>query len=286
MEPILLPEPLLPSLMNILPLANFAGDWGMTLLASMAIPLIAVLVYPFLARTLLRLRSISDSQRLELQTNLPQMGSLVARRLLLWDTGNRICNAAVVGCIPGFSFVLISDALWQRLTPKSVAAIVAHELGHLRLWHVPMRLSIVFAGGMLGMALVQQAETFTTWPIAAQTVALLLTLGYMTGMLHLIAPLMEFQADAFAIDSLTRQNGNRRQSALTLVRALSQLTQLAGLRSNQATWLYPSFEQRRRVIFCLSTSIRLRRFLRLALAVVLASQWALMGGCLTILLAR
>lgn len=116
--------------------------------------------------------------------------------------------------------------------------------------------------------------------------ALLTMVAYMAGMLHLVAPLLEFQADAFAIDSITRQNGNRKQGARTLVRALSQLTHLAGLRPDQGTWLYPSFEQRRRVILCLATSRRLSSLLRLALIVVTTGQWALIALCLLMIFSQ
>ncbi len=255
------------------------GHWGLSSFAAMFIPLLAVLVYPLLARRILTLRKLSDAQSQKLLQSLPQGNEAFVARLRVCDTGERVCNAAVVGCLPRFSFVLVSDALLMRLSPRGVAAIVAHEMGHLKLWHVPMRLCIVFAGGALGLALVHQAEELGSWHSAAQVAAMLATAGYMGLMLHLVAPLLEFHADAYAIDALSRKGGDRPRVVRELTKALSQLTLLSGIRPDQKTWLYPSFEERRRAILCQQGSPGFRRRLQRMLGMVLLSQLVLIGVC-------
>ncbi|WP_147274253.1 M48 family metalloprotease [Bremerella cremea] len=242
---------------------------------AMLIPLLAVIGYPLLARWLFPLRKLSDGQSLKLLQSLPAGNEDFVQRLRVCDTGERICNAAVVGCLPGFSFVLVSDALFTQLSPRGVAAIVAHEMGHLKLWHVPMRICIVFAGGILGLALVQQAEQLSAWQTVAQIGAMLATAGYMGLMLHMVAPLLEFHADAYAVDTLSRQCGDRRQGVRDLTKALSRLTLLSGVRPDQKTWLYPSFEERRQAILSQQSSPHFRHRLQWMLGIVLFSQLVL-----------
>lgn len=264
--------------------ANVPWDWGSLLWLSLLIPVVAVVAYPLLAKTLFPLSKLSVLQKRKLQRALPCVNDQIADKLRVWETGDRICNAAVLGCVPGFSFVLVSDALLSRLSPRYAAAIVAHEIGHLRLWHVPIRLSVVFAGGILGMTLVHLGEQISDWQMLTQSFVIVGTIVYMTLMLHFIAPLLEFQADAFAVDLLSNHDHNRRRSARVLIRALSQLTLLSGIELNQRTWLYPSFEQRRRVILSLESSSRVRTCLRQFLAAVFLSQIALITCCLTFLI--
>lgn len=243
----------------------------------MIIPLLAVVIYPLLARMMFPLQGLSESQSQELADSLPVDDKAFVARLRVCDTGERICNAAVVGCLPGFSFVLVSDALFTRLSSQGVAAIVAHEMGHLKLWHVPLRLCIVFAGGVLGLSLVHQAEGLAIWQTAAQVAAMLVTAGYMGLMLHLVAPLLEFHADAYAIDTLSRKSGDRSQGVRELTKALSQLTLLSGMRPDQKTWLYPSFEERRLAILCQQSSPSFRHRLQWMLGIVFLSQLALIA---------
>lgn len=259
-------------------------NWGSLLWLSMLIPVGAVVAYPLIAKTLFPLTKLSRVQKRKLQRALPCVDDHLAEKLRVWDTGDRICNAAVLGCVPGFSFVLVSDALLSHLSPRHAAAIVAHEIGHLRLWHVPIRLSIVFAGGILGMTLVHLVEQLDQWQMLSQGIVIAATIAYMTLMLHFVAPLLEFQADTFAVDLLSKNAHGRRRSARVLIRALSQLTLLSGIEPDQRTWLYPSFEQRRRVILSLQYSTRLRTCLRWFVSAVFLSQIALSVCCLLLLI--
>ena len=51
--------------------------------------------------------------------------------VLVWDTGGMMVNACVTGILPGFRYVLLSDALLESLTPLEVAAVFGHEIGHV-----------------------------------------------------------------------------------------------------------------------------------------------------------
>ncbi len=74
------------------------------------------------------------------------------RELLVWRTGNQVANAAIVGFFPKGRLVLFSDALLAQLSPRELAGVFAHEIGHARRHH-----ALVFGLHTLGFLLAGQA---------------------------------------------------------------------------------------------------------------------------------
>ena len=56
--------------------------------------------------------------------------------VLVWDTGNMMVNACVTGILPGYRYVLMTDALIESLTPLEAAAVFGHEIGHIAHRHL------------------------------------------------------------------------------------------------------------------------------------------------------
>ncbi len=56
--------------------------------------------------------------------------------VLVWDTGFLMVNACVTGLLPGYRYVLLSDALIESLSPLEVAAVFGHEIGHVAHRHL------------------------------------------------------------------------------------------------------------------------------------------------------
>ena len=56
--------------------------------------------------------------------------------ILVWDTGHSMLNACVTGVLPGFRYVLLTDALIESMTPLEVAAVFGHEIGHIAHRHL------------------------------------------------------------------------------------------------------------------------------------------------------
>ena len=53
------------------------------------------------------------------------------RQILLWRTQNNLGNAAVMGFVPRFRYILLSDLLLETMTDEQIEAVFAHELGHI-----------------------------------------------------------------------------------------------------------------------------------------------------------
>jgi STE24 endopeptidase len=65
----------------------------------------------------------------------------------VWDTGNSVLNACVTGILPGFRYVLLTDALVETMTPVEVAAVFGHEIGHIAHRHL-LFFGFFFAGSL------------------------------------------------------------------------------------------------------------------------------------------
>ena len=53
------------------------------------------------------------------------------RDILIWRTENRIANALVMGVVPRFRYVLLSDLLLAEMNDEQIEAVFAHEMGHV-----------------------------------------------------------------------------------------------------------------------------------------------------------
>lgn len=67
--------------------------------------------------------------------------------ILVWDTGGTVVNAGVTGALPWFRYVLLSDALIERLDAAQVEAVFGHEVGHVAHRHF-FSFGLFFLGSM------------------------------------------------------------------------------------------------------------------------------------------
>jgi STE24 endopeptidase len=133
--------------------------------------------------------------------------------VLVWDTGGMMVNACVTGILPGFRYVLLSDALIESLTPLETAAVFGHEIGHVAHRHF-LYFAFFFMGslGMLALLAGLVAEVapltlgvaaLTPWNPAIvnevfQGMTLLAALGlYLWVIFGFLSRRFERQADVF-----------------------------------------------------------------------------------------
>ena len=67
--------------------------------------------------------------------------------VLVWDTGHSMFNACVTGVLPGFRYVLLTDALIDSMSPLEVTAVFGHEIGHVAHRHL-LFFGFFFAGSL------------------------------------------------------------------------------------------------------------------------------------------
>jgi STE24 endopeptidase len=95
----------------------------------------------------------------ELRTRLERVARRAGFRfsdVLVWDTGYMMVNACVTGILPGFRYVLLSDALVETLDPMEAVAVFGHEMGHVAHRHL-LYFALFFVGSLGVLTLLDEA---------------------------------------------------------------------------------------------------------------------------------
>src|SRR6266550_1908419 len=127
--PMLLPILLIELLRDLVHLSHLTTSWNDLMMIPAA--LVVYLLSPFLLIWLFNARPLEDSplrQRLEA---ICQRCGLKYRNIMLWQTDFSMANAAVIGLLPGWRYVLLSDRLLETMSDREIEAVFAHELGHI-----------------------------------------------------------------------------------------------------------------------------------------------------------
>lgn len=194
---------------------------------------------------------------------------LGVRRLLLWRTGGLVLNGAVVGLIPGLRYILLTDALVDRLSEREIEAVTAHEAAHVlkhhMIWLVIALLGSVLAGGIATQLAV---EKFTDLHPGAGVGAALVLAGSLAlafAVFGAVSRRFERQADAFAAREMTLISSpasdfssatdlpsalDQRPRTFTpagvdaMVLALSRVSSFNGVAPERFTWRHGSISSR------------------------------------------
>ncbi|MCA9289397.1 MAG: M48 family metalloprotease [Phycisphaerales bacterium] len=208
-------------------------------------------------------RRIWDTVRLEHGPLLGLINDLLAtarvrlRRIMVWRTRGLTANAAVLGVVPRFRYMIFTDALLEGMTGDEVGAVAAHEIGHVKHHHIPWLLA-----GM-GAVLLLIGEIAARWAVAsgmgdgaAELVALGAALAIGLPIMGWISRRFEWQADAFAAALLSRVRERQgvpeargvidQASARLVAQALLRVARLNGADPAARSWRHGSINLRRR----------------------------------------
>jgi STE24 endopeptidase len=191
--------------------------WLWAWLAWVAFQLLVLVLYPTVIAPLFNKFEplADDSLKQRVQALMARCG-FAAKGLFVMDGSRRSAhsNAYFTG-LGAAKRVVFFDTLLKRLSPGEVEAVLAHELGHFKLRHVPKRMLTIFAMSLAALALLgwltQQQWFYTglgvTPNLAApnDALALLLFMLALPPFGFLLVPLAsrisrrhEFEADAYA----------------------------------------------------------------------------------------
>lgn len=188
---------------------------------------------------------------------------LGVRRLLLWRTGGLVLNGAVVGLIPGLRYILLTDALVDRLSEREIEAVTAHEAAHVlkhhMIWLVVALLGSVLAGGILTQLAVEAFTDLHPGVGVGAAIVLAGSLALAYAVFGAVSRRFERQADAFAAREMSLMAGippdlssATEQSAPTftsagvdaMVLALSRVSTFNGVAPERFTWRHGSISSR------------------------------------------
>lgn len=67
--------------------------------------------------------------------------------ILVWRSGGRIVNAAVMGVVAPLRYVMITDAMLEQMDDTRIVAVFGHEAGHIKHRHILFFLLLAFISG-------------------------------------------------------------------------------------------------------------------------------------------
>lgn len=222
------------------------------------------------------LRYIWDTTALppnDLRTRLEAIArrtKLRYREILLWQSRGMVVNAAVMGIVPQFRYVLISDGLVESMSDRHIEAVFGHEAGHISSRHIPCfilfaTLTMLIAGGLvealrwLAKSTAWEWLTFDTIQLIVGVVVVAIW-GVAFG---LLSRAFEHQADIAGAESITPEpekcdrpcmvhTPTAEQSGPLLCataaegfsQALRRVAALNGIPIDEKGWRHPSIQAR------------------------------------------
>jgi len=210
----------LPLAALVLWIMGAAGAWWWlwAWLAWTAFQLLMLVLYPTVIAPLFnKFAPLADASLAERVRALMARCGFRARGLFVMDGSKRSAhsNAYFTG-LGAAKRVVFFDTLLARLTPDELEAVLAHELGHFKLRHVPKRMVGLFAASLAALALLgwlaQQQWFYSGLGVSPNlggvpndALALLLLMFALPPFAFLVTPLAaalsrkhEFEADAYA----------------------------------------------------------------------------------------
>jgi len=209
----------LPMAALVLWLMASAGAWWWlwAWVAWVAFQLLLLVLYPTVIAPLFnKFEPLSDESLKQRVQALMLRCGFAAKGLFVMDGSRRSAhsNAYFTG-LGAAKRVVFFDTLLARLSPGEVVAVLAHELGHFRLRHVPKRMVLIFGLSLVALALLgwlsQQQWFYSGLGVtpnltaANDALALLLFTLALPPISFLLLPLAsrmsrrhEFEADAYA----------------------------------------------------------------------------------------
>lgn len=192
------------------------------------------------------------------------------REFLVWHTHTGMVNGALVGVLPRLRYILLTDALLERLSEPQVEAVMAHEVGHAARRHIPWMVAATVVSVSLLHALGAWMMTF----VGAEWMRLRLADGHSDGpefgvaiaggllIFGWVSRRFEQQADAFAAQHLSGwsvRRGAPRPAPLILPEAagamsgaLSAVARIAHLPEHRFTFRHGSIAARKRNVLALA----------------------------------
>jgi STE24 endopeptidase len=192
--------------------------WLWAWLAWTGFQLLMLVLYPTVIAPLFnKFAPLADASLAERVRALMARCGFRARGLFVMDGSKRSAhsNAYFTG-LGAAKRVVFFDTLLARLTPDELEAVLAHELGHFKLRHVPKRMIGLFAASLAALALLgwlaQQQRFYSGLGVSPNlggvpndALALLLLMFALPPFAFLVTPLAaalsrkhEFEADAYA----------------------------------------------------------------------------------------
>ena len=176
--------------------------------------------------------------------------------ILLWPLfEGRMLTAGVIGLSRRFRYILVTPALLETTTPEEIEAVLAHELGHVKRYHLQLYLFLFLGFGLLSqisgaplLLLLLSSDLFyqlitlsgkspdTILSLASACILFALMLGYFRFVFGFFMRNFERQADLYALSAMGH--------ASPLIRVFEKIALLSGNIRDLPSWHHFGLGQR------------------------------------------
>ncbi|MEC9372307.1 MAG: M48 family metallopeptidase, partial [Planctomycetota bacterium] len=222
-------------------------------------------ISPLIIRVIWSTRPLPDGPLRDELLELCRRHRVGCSNILLWNTHGLLMNAAVIGVIGRLRYILLSDALLERLDPEQIAAVMAHEVGHVRRRHIPwLLISLIATLGLTFVAIVFPLRFAADLLLGSPSYlaeSILEIVGFLASLtiglfaFGFISRRFEKQADAFAVQHLSGMTAHSPEDPLitedaveAMAGALHTVALLNHIPRERFTWRHGSIAQRQRAI--------------------------------------
>jgi STE24 endopeptidase len=257
------------------------------------------------------LRRVLNTQRLEDSPLRERLEMICARRglkyrdILIWQTQYSMGNAAVMGIIPRWRYILLSDLLLERMKDNEIEAVFAHELGHIvhrhMVWYIVFFVILILATKVFDDWSVAWMKNHPIWPRQLPYIQAGVSLIGMAvavfGIFGYLSRRFERQADVFAARMMQTNWGLNpspasttyvgEEGAAVFASALRRVARINNIPEEARSWCHGSIGKRMRYLFELSRDSSLtgqfdrvmsRLYVTLILALMVSGAIVMMGG--------
>lgn len=222
---------------------NAAGLYYLLLLIAV---LLFLLLYPYMMKLVLKGKQMEASDiRYTLEMFLKKQHMSSAMLYEFAGKKNKLANAMVAGVFT--KKIFFSDYLLDHLTPKEAEAILAHEIGHIKKWHLLIKGICLIAILPLFIGLgyfMDSSESLFNFTIPIPVGIIIMFGGFFSylGFIFLkLSKIHEYQADKYVIEI-----GLEKEDFINALRKLAelndQITEATDLGELLGT--HPSMEKR------------------------------------------
>lgn len=184
-----------------------AAQWTHTGVQALTVVLI-VLLLPIAVRYIWDTVPLREGTTAEALLRMCKQSGVKVRDILLWRTDGTSLNGAVIGVVGRARHILLTDALLEMLPLDQVRAVLAHEIAHVKLRHIPWLALVAFS--TLALLSVIGEFALLTLKLSADDPVSVIELSLVTVMLGTTALVFgfvsrrfEWQADAYAAKMLS-----------------------------------------------------------------------------------
>jgi len=181
------------------------------LLLSLPSFILLLTVGPELLRRVLHTQRLPDGPLRDRLIAICTSRGVGFRNILLWQTDHQMSNAAVMGFIPRFRYLLLSDLLLETMNDRQIEAIFAHEVGHIyhrHLWWMILSIAALLLAlvgpGQLAIDGLDAIQRHMWMPDTLQLAILSVSaIAVFAAIFGYLSRKFERQADLFAVRTMS-----------------------------------------------------------------------------------